>query len=118
MRRLTLHLFVAVLAFLAGVTAVTLLGQTFNRGERGRHHRRVHVERHFRHSPPARAYDCPLSRGLSELPPPPPPAELPDFTEPRLLPPEVFDPSKETRIRVRRADGTVQVIERRVEQAR
>lgn len=123
MRRLVLHLIVATLAFVVGVTAATLLGSVTGRGRDGRRFKRVHVERHERHNPPARAGDCPYSRGMSDMPlPPVPPAiDLPHAPPEPPLPPVEAKPSKlskEKRIRIRRADGTVEIIVQRAEEVR
>lgn len=115
MRRFTLHLIVAFLAFVVGVTAATLLGGLFGHGKTHRsrgHH--IYVEKKIQHAePPARQYDCPYSRGMSELPVPPSSEWDAAIEEPMPPPPPptATSPSKEVRIRVRRADGTWEVVE-------
>jgi hypothetical protein len=114
MRRLVLHLIVAFLAFVVGVTAAALLGGLFGHRtphRRGHHRVQVEVEKVRHVEPPARQSDCPYSRGMSELPVPPSDWEN-NIEEPLPpLPPTATSPSKAPRISVRRADGTWEVIE-------
>jgi hypothetical protein len=108
MRRLVLHVMVALLAFVVGVSAAGLLGGLTGHTRRG-HYKRVHFERH---GPPARAHDCPYSRGMSELPPLPPPAfDLPDAPAPPEFPPTTVPRFGEMkRLRIRGEDGKERVV--------
>jgi hypothetical protein len=112
MRRFMMHLLVAVIAFIVGVTAANLLGLLFGRSEPARRFRGVRVERRVtREAPPARAYDCPYSHPLGELPAP---VTAPDaLSEPPPPPPAPAAARHKvsTRIVIRNADGTTQVIE-------
>ena len=108
MRRFALLLLVALITFLAGVTAANLLGGRV--GHRGHRHRfrRAYVERH---GDTARTSGCPYSRGLSELPAP---AELPDAPEAPPAPAGVKS-SKDIRVAVTMPDGTVKVVKPQAE---
>ena len=111
MRRFALLLLVALITFMAGVTAANLLGgRVGHRGHRHRFHR-VHVERHERRGDTARTFDCPYSRGMSELPAP---AELPDAPEVPPAPAGV-KPPKDIRVIVTMPDGTVREVKPQAE---
>jgi hypothetical protein len=91
MRRLLIHLAVAIFAFVVGVTTAAVFGvQLF--APRAKRFERMYV------APPQLPEEprCPNARRLRELPPPPkPPA-----------PPAAVNPPKETRITIRRVEGT------------
>jgi hypothetical protein len=109
MRRLVLHLLVAILAFVIGITAAMLLGRA--------------TERTTRKGKCGTTNAVFYRTAAEELPPPPPGqyscpnaseftiTALPDVEAPPA-PPRVRK-SKETHIRIRRADGSVQVIQSR-----
>ena len=112
MRRIMMHLLVAVIAFIVGVTAANLLGLLFGSSKPAPRVRGVRVERQVtRETPPTRVYNCPYTVPLDELPapvmapealpaaPPPPPA------------PVVTRPMVSARIVIRNADGTTRVVE-------
>lgn len=106
MRRFMMHLLVAVIAFIVGVTAANLLGLFFGRDDAPRHFRGIRVERQVtREAPPPRTVDCPYSRPLGEVP-------APVVVLPEALPEPPPRPAASARIVIRRADGTTQVIER------
>ena len=106
MRRMVLHIIVAILAFVVGVTAATLLSGHSGHGKHNRRFHKRYVERIGHSERPARQYDCPYSRGMSELPAPP---EVSDVPAPP--PPPGVKSSKDGRVMVRRADGTWQAVE-------
>ena len=110
MRRLVLHVLVALLAFAVGVSAAGLLGGLSGRARRV-HYKRVYFERH---DPPARTHDCPYSRGMSELPPlpplPPPALDQPDAPAPPPPPAPARKPGEVKRFRIRGEDGKERVV--------
>ena len=75
MRRFMLHLLVAAIAFIIGVTAANLLGGRFGHRRQGHRFKMVYAERYVQPAPAAEDRSCPFSRTLSELPAP---AEMPD----------------------------------------
>ena len=95
MPRFLLRLAVAILTFAVGLTTAGLFG-AFSSPSPGA------WEKSSFEVSPRKKRSCRMS--LSELPPPPPPA-----------PPAVSSDLKETRITVRRPDGTTRVIESRTE---
>jgi hypothetical protein len=110
MRRLLLHLSTSVVAFALGLATAMIFGVFSFTSTGGRFSPSVHVE------PPAAPRACPNAPKFShELPPLPP---LPPAPPAAPLPPE--PPLKGTHVVIRRADGTVEVIEteKRVEQKR
>ena len=107
MRRTALRLLVALITFFAGVAAATLLGGLFGAGAPERRFREVRIERDVRGEGGRRTYGCQFPRDLGEWPAPPPSFEVP---APPTPPPGV-SPVVSSRVVIRRADGTVQVVE-------
>ena len=109
MRRFLIHLAIALIAFIVGVTAATVLGGLF--GLRAQQHRCAGGDRGAFVAPlpppaPAEHYSCPAHRFDAPAPPvPPAPPAAPE-------PPKV---EKTTRVRVRAADGTVKEVEIKTE---
>lgn len=101
MRRLLIHLAVALAAFVLGVKLAWAFGLVFGPAVKQEEVMPVYSVP----APPVRL-SCPTApRVTVEVPEPP-------------APPAVHKPSKQTRVVVRRPDGTVQVIETRTEPAR
>lgn len=111
MRRFMMHLLVAVIAFVVGVTAANLLGLLFGRAD-APHRFGTRIERRVtREAPSVRPSDCPYSRPLGEMPVAPvAPEALPELPPPP--PPAVGErPRVSRRIIIRQADGTTRVVE-------
>jgi hypothetical protein len=104
MRRYLIRLAIALVAFIVGVTAATVLG-----GFSGRRAQRRCFERDAFVAPPpvpAEHHSCPAHQlEIRELPAPPAPPAAPE-------PPKF---GKKMRVRVRAADGTVKDIEIKTE---
>src|ERR1043166_6831052 len=108
MRRFLIHLAIALVAFIVGVTAATIFGG-FN-GRRAQQHRCAGGDQgaFVAPLPPAAAEhrSCPMHR--FDLPAPPEPPAPP-------APPKPPKPEKTMRSRARAADGTVKDIEIKTE---
>ncbi|HEV3469374.1 MAG TPA: hypothetical protein VG148_08650 [Pyrinomonadaceae bacterium] len=101
MRRLLIHLAVALAAFVLGVKLAWAFGLVFGPAVKQEEVRPVYVAP----APPARL-SCPTApRVVIEAPEPP-------------APPAAPQPPKQTRVVIRRPDGTVQVVETQTEPAR
>ena len=108
MRRFILHLLVAFIAFVVGVTAANLFGWRFGHQRHGHRFKMAYAERSARPGPPAADRSCPFSRTLSELPAP---AEMPDAPSAPDAPPAPADLTEVKQLRVvTQPDGTKQVI--------
>ncbi|HVF56569.1 MAG TPA: hypothetical protein VM934_10490 [Pyrinomonadaceae bacterium] len=110
MRRLSLHIAIAIIAFVVGVTAAAIFGASFM--PRARNSSRVYMGPRSewrghgcRHAPRA-------PQVLGELPALPEPPAMPEPPPP----PAALKPSKSVRVIVRRPDGSVRVIESQTEQ--
>lgn len=101
-----LHLLVATVAFIIGVTAANLLGGRI--GHRGHCHRfkRAYVERQTQPLMMSEERGCPYSRALTELPVP---SEAPDAPDAPPPPPALAIEKKGLRV-VTLPDGTRKVI--------
>lgn len=106
MRRLVLHLIVALLAFVVGITTAYAYGLLFGAVQP---RARVSVTSWSEPPPPPRRSGCRGSVG--ELTPPQPPVVMvmPSAPEPPA-PPAAPRSKKKTRIVIRGADGSVKVI--------
>jgi hypothetical protein len=96
MRRLLIHLLIGLIAFTVGVAAASILNGIFGPRAKSDGDRAVYV------APPpmpTEHHSCPSLKLRIPAPPEPPAA------------PVLPQPLKKTRIYLRRADGTVQVIE-------
>lgn len=109
MRRLVLHLLVAVLAFIVGVTAAMLLGRaterTTRKGKCGMTNAVFYMTaEELPPPPPPRLYSCPTESEFSIT-------TLPDVDAP---PAPRVEQQRELRIRVTRPDGSVQIIRKSI----
>ncbi|HYE13351.1 MAG TPA: hypothetical protein VD968_02795 [Pyrinomonadaceae bacterium] len=115
MRSFLIRLSVALAAFVLGVTAAAAFGVSLWPRARHSYRKSIYV------SPPARhrQYDCPKRMRSFEHPAPPVMPTLPEMPAPPAPPAEVETlPSEhgaERRIRIRRPDGSVEVIELKTE---
>ncbi len=101
-----LHLLVATVAFIIGVTAANLLGvRALHRRHMHRFHK-LYVEGQFKQGATADDRGCPYSRALTELPVP---SEAPDAPDAPPPPPALAGEKKELRV-VTLPDGTQKVI--------
>ncbi|HYH84348.1 MAG TPA: hypothetical protein VEX60_02635 [Pyrinomonadaceae bacterium] len=105
MRRILVHIAVALVAFTIGVTTASILGGLFGARANRHYERSVHVAPPM----PAEYPSCPSKR-FKAVPVPPVAPVAP-------IPPVAPKASKETRIRIRRPDGTVRVIELQTEES-
>jgi hypothetical protein len=106
MRRFMLHLLVATIAFIIGVTAANLLGARFGQSRHEHRFRRAYVEGKFESRGAIPDHGCPYSRSLSELPAT---SEMPDAPD-APQPPGSAGEKKEVRIVETQPDGTQKVI--------
>jgi hypothetical protein len=104
MPQMFLRIVIALVTFGAGVATSTVFSAVFGSSSSTSRYEYVRPARGKRPCPNSRQF-------LSEVPPPPPVA--PAAPE---LPPPPPKPTEKKRITVKLADGTVQVIESRVEQ--
>lgn len=112
MRRLSLHLVIALLAFLVGVTAARILGVTSGLHVGGSRGEAFHAAPPPPHYTAPRKYSCPGSRRMSEQQPL---APLPPLPPAPPAPPAAPQSTKDVRVVIRTPDGKVQVIESKTE---
>ena len=109
MRRLFLHLLVSLLAFFIGLSAAVLLGGTPERPARYRRTTNaIYVAPFSEAPPPQRPFSCPSSgKGYGVVPS----RSMPMITaDPPAPPASGAAGEREARTRIRRADGTVEVV--------
>jgi len=111
MRRFLIHMVIALVAFTVGVTAASIFGGVFGTRTKRHSERSVYVAPPM----PAEHRSCPSKR--FEVVPVPPVAPVAPVTPAPPVAPTAPKASKETRIRIRRPDGTVRVIELQTEES-